>query len=335
MKTTSFLLSALVIAVMFVSCVPARQLQDEKARREKAETDMATMRAEFDKMSATNTEMNEKLTGVAKQITALERDTTITGISLRKMTTQYDKVNSLYEELNRKYEELLRLNASETQKISSELQLTQEHLAAKEAELKKLEAELNARKQSLDQMQADLLLKEKRISELESMINKKDSVMKELRNKLTVALKGFENNGLTIIEKDGKIYVSMDESLLFASGSWTVNAKGKDALQKLSGVLASNSDIFIMVEGHTDNVPYKGSGQVKDNWDLSVMRATSVAKIILENKSVDPKRITSAGRGEYFPIDPASNSEARQKNRRTEIILTPNMDEFMKILNNQ
>jgi len=138
-----------------------------------------------------------------------------------------------------------------------------------------------------------------------------------------------------IVEKDGKIYVSLDESLLFASGSWTVNAKGKDALMKLSNVLAENPDIAIMVEGHTDNLAYKGSGQVKDNWDLSVMRATSVTKIILDNKSVDPKRITSAGRGEYFPIDGANNSEARQKNRRTEIILTPNMDEFMKILNNQ
>lgn len=335
MKTKSLLLSAVVIAAFLVSCVPARQFQDEKARREKAEAELASMKAEYDNMSATNTELNEKMATMTKQIAALERDTSITGISLRKMTSQYDKVNGLYEELNRKYEELLRINASETQKISTELQLTQEQLAIKEAELKKLENELNLRKQNLDQMQADLLLKEKRITELESIINKKDSVMKELRNKLTVALKGFENNGLTIIEKDGKIYVSMDESLLFASGSWTVNAKGKDALMKLSNVLAENPDIAIMVEGHTDNVPYKGSGQVKDNWDLSVMRATSVTKIILDNKSVDPKRITSAGRGEYFPIDPANNSEARQKNRRTEIILTPNMDEFMKILNNQ
>ena len=119
-------------------------------------------------------------------------------------------------------------------------------------------------------------------------------------------------------------------------GYWVETAStGKDALMKLANVLADNPDIAIMVEGHTDNVPYKGSGQVKDNWDLSVMRATSVTKIILDNKSVDPKRITSAGRGEYFPIDGANNSEARQKNRRTEIILTPNMDEFMKILNNQ
>lgn len=335
MKIKTLLLSAVVLSAFIVSCVPARQMQDEKARREKAESELATMRADFDKMSATSTELNEKIDGMNKQLVALERDTTITGISLRKMTSQYDKVNSLYEELNSKYEQLLRLNASETQKISTELQLTQEQLSIKEAELKKLENELNLRKQNLDQMQADLLLKEKRITELESIINKKDSVMKELRNKLTIALKGFENNGLTIIEKDGKIYVSLDESLLFASGSWTVNAKGKDAIMKLSNVLADNPDIYIMVEGHTDNVPYKGSGQVKDNWDLSVMRATSVTKIILDNKGVNPQRITSAGRGEYFPIDPASNSEARQKNRRTEIILTPNMDEFMKILNNQ
>ncbi|HBG70366.1 MAG: hypothetical protein A2W93_15740 [Bacteroidetes bacterium GWF2_43_63] len=335
MKIKTLLLTAVILSAFIVSCVPARQMQDEKARREKAESELATMRADFDKMSATSTELNEKIATMNKQLTALERDTTITGISLRKMTSQYDKVNSLYEELNSKYEQLLRMNASETQKISTELQLTQEQLSIKEAELKKLENELNLRKQNLDQMQADLLLKEKRITELESIINKKDSVMKELRNKLTIALKGFENNGLTIIEKDGKIYVSLDESLLFASGSWTVNAKGKDAIMKLSNVLADNPDIYIMVEGHTDNVPYKGSGQVKDNWDLSVMRATSVTKIILDNKGVNPQRITSAGRGEYFPIDPASNSEARQKNRRTEIILTPNMDEFMKILNNQ
>ncbi len=335
MKTKILLLLVFALSLFVISCVPARQLQDEKTRREKAESELAAMRADFDKMSATNTELNENMTTMTKQIAALERDTSITGISLRKMTNQYDKVNSLYEELNRKYEELLKINASETQKISTELQLTQEQLAIKEAELKKLENELNIRKQNLDQMQADLLLKEKRIMELESIINKKDSIMKELRNKLTVALKGFENNGLTIVEKDGKIYVSLDESLLFASGSWTVNAKGKDALMKLSNVLADNPDIAIMVEGHTDNLAYKGSGQVKDNWDLSVMRATSVTKIILNNKSVDPKRLISAGRGEYFPIDGANNSEARQKNRRTEIILTPNMDEFMRILNNQ
>lgn len=332
MNIKSVIPAVALLALFAVSCVPARQYQDEKARREKAESEMAAMKADYDKLNATNVELNEKIASMTKQLTGLERDTSITGISLRKMTMQYDKLNSLYEELNRRYEELLKMNASETQKISTELQLTQEQLARKEAELKKLENELNLKKQNLDQMQADLLLKEKRILELESMLSRKDSVVKALKDKLSLALKGFENNGLTIIEKNGKIYVSLDESLLFASGSWSVNAKGKDALTKLAKVLEENADVNIMVEGHTDNVPYKGSGQVKDNWDLSVMRATSVTKIILESGKIDPSRIIAGGRSEYVPVDPANNSEARQKNRRTEIILTPKLDELLKIL---
>ncbi len=324
----------LILLVIFgaFSCVPARQYQDEKAAREKAEAELADMKTKYDELSATNTEMEETMLQMEKEIMVLENDTTMTGISLRKMIFQYDKLNSLYEELNRKHQELLALNMSETEKISTELQLTQEKLNQKEAELLKLENELNLRKQNLDQLQADLLAQEKRIIELEAMLHAKDSVVKALKDKLTLALEGFENNGLTIVEKNGKIYVSMDESLLFASGSWTVNAKGKDTLNKLETVLAENPDINIMVEGHTDNVPYKGSGQVKDNWDLSVMRATSVTKIILNNTKVDPSRITAAGRSEYVPLDPSNNSEARSKNRRTEIILTPKLDELLQIL---
>lgn len=324
----------LLIAFGIFSCVPARQFQDEKAKREKAEADLAMIKTQFDEMSATNQELEENMGQMTKQIMILENDTTMTGISLRKMIFQYDKLNALYEELNRKHMELLSLNVNETQKISTELQLTQEKLNQKEAELLKLENELNLRKQNLDQMQADMLLKEKRIFELESMLNAKDSIVKALKDKLTYALQGFENNGLTIVEKNGKIYVSMDESLLFASGSWTVNAKGKDALSKLAKVLAENPDINILVEGHTDNVSYNGSGQVKDNWDLSVMRATSVTKIILANKKIDPSRIIAGGRSEYIPLEKSNNSEARRKNRRTEIILTPKLDELLQILDN-
>lgn len=324
----------LLIAFGIFSCVPARQFQDEKAKREKAEAELASIKTQFDEMSATNLELEESMGQMTKQIMILENDTSMTGISLRKMIYQYDKLNSLYEELNRKHMELLSLNVNETQKISTELQLTQEKLNQKEAELLKLENELNLRKQNLDQMQTDMLLKEKRIFELESMLNAKDSIVKALKDKLTYALQGFENNGLTIVEKNGKIYVSMDESLLFASGSWTVNAKGKDALSKLAKVLAENPDINILVEGHTDNVSYKGSGQVKDNWDLSVMRATSVTKIILSNKKIDPSRIIAGGRSEYIPLDKSNNSEARRKNRRTEIILTPKLDELLQILDN-
>lgn len=317
---------------LFSSCVPARQFQDEKAKREKCEADLLAMQADFDRMKAENTDYAERVARYDKQIAILEKDTTMTGVSLRKMTSEYDKLNSLYELLLKKNQELLSMNAMETQNLSTELQLTQEKLNLKEQELLKLENELNLKKQNLDALQLQLIEKERRILELEAILNAKDSTVQALKDKLSAALVGFENNGLTIVKKNGKVYVSMDESLLFASGSWAVNAKGKDALIRLAKVLEANPDVNIMIEGHTDNLAYKGSGQVKDNWDLSVMRATAVAKIILDNSSVAPSRLIAAGRSEYVPVDSSNTAEARSRNRRTEIILTPKLDELLKIL---
>ena len=141
-----------------------------------------------------------------------------------------------------------------------------------------------------------------------------------------------EGKGLTITQKNGKVYVSLEESLLFATGKWTIEPKGIEVLKKLAKVLEQSPDINVLVEGHTDDVPMKGIGDVKDNWDLSAVRATSVVKIITQNSTVDPKRLTAAGRGEFFPIDGAKTKEARAKNRRTEIILTPKLDELLKVL---
>jgi chemotaxis protein MotB len=193
----------------------------------------------------------------------------------------------------------------------------------------------------LQEAQADVQKREEilaqrtqRLQELEEILKQKDEAVKQLKEKVMNALLGFNNKGLTIQEKNGKVYVSLDEQLLFKTGQWVVDPKGQQALTNLADVLAQNPDINVMVEGHTDNVPMKGSGEVKDNWDLSVVRATAVTKILLKNKDVDPKRITSAGRGEFFPIDDANTPEARQKNRRTEIILTPKLDELFKILEN-
>jgi chemotaxis protein MotB len=124
----------------------------------------------------------------------------------------------------------------------------------------------------------------------------------------------------------------MDESLLFASGSTIVEAKGVEALKKLAKVLEQNPDINVTIEGHTDDVPMVGKGEIKDNWDLSVMRATSIVKIITKNSNVDAKRLSAAGKGEFFPVNPAKTPEARKQNRRTEIILTPKLDELLKVL---
>jgi Flagellar motor protein len=129
------------------------------------------------------------------------------------------------------------------------------------------------------------------------------------------------------------VYVSMDDKLLFASGSWTINEQGLKAIKQLAQVLENETDISVNIEGHTDNVPYRGSGQVKDNWDLSVMRATAVVKAILRNDKIAPSRLSASGRSEYFPIDNNNSAEARAKNRRTEIILTPKLDKLFQIIN--
>ena len=140
---------------------------------------------------------------------------------------------------------------------------------------------------------------------------------------------------MAVFQKEGRVYVSMDEQLLFTSGSTEIEKKGEKALKDLANVLANNKNINIMVEGHTDNVPISGAlpSGAKDNWELSVLRATSVVKIILKNNSIDPSRITASGRGPFKPIDPAGTSDARKKNRRTEIVLSPKLDELTKLLN--
>jgi chemotaxis protein MotB len=208
------------------------------------------------------------------------------------------------------------------------LQSFSDQSASKNAEVTELLNTLEAR-------QKELAEKEAKLAELQNILTQKDAEVKALKNKVADALKGFEEMGLTIYEKNGKVYVSLDEKLLFASGSWDIDSKGKEALGELGKVLANDQNINVVIEGHTDNVPYKGSSAVKDNWDLSVMRATAVVKEILKNKEIIPSRITASGRSEYLPVEDDDTKEARAKNRRTEIILTPKLDELFKIIDSQ
>jgi chemotaxis protein MotB len=193
---------------------------------------------------------------------------------------------------------------------------------------------LNDRENKLDELRESLKSKQSRVDELEAVLKSADSTVNRLKTAVSDALMGYENNGLSVYQKEGRVYVSMEERLLFASGSTIIEKNGESALKDLSKILAGNKNINILVEGHTDNVPISGTlpSGAKDNWELSVLRATSVAKIILSNNSIEPVRITASGRGSYKPIDPASTSEARKKNRRTEIILSPKLDELAKLL---
>jgi len=343
MKNISFKTFAilLITSVIVSSCVPARQFEEEKKRREKCESDYKDLKNQNQDLNTKVTELASQNAEITKRITSLERDTSIIGVSLRTMTRQYDKINTLNKELIAQLEKLQAGNIAETQKISGQLQLTQEQLLKKEEALKKMEAELDIKKASLDQMarelelaQADLKKKEVKVNELQSILNRKDSIVNALKNKVSNALYGFENKGLTVQIKNGKVYVSLENTLLFASGKWNVDPKGVEALKNLAKVLETNTDINVLVEGHTDNVPYKGSGDIQDNWDLSVKRATAIIKILLSNSKIDANRLIAAGRSEFAPLDLSNTPEARAKNRRTEIILTPKLDELFQLLEN-
>lgn len=328
-----FVITITAAAIAF-SCVPSRIMEETKAKLNTCETERDALKKSAQENEAKIAELKEQMVKNEKENAGLKRDTAIVGSNYRNLTTKYDKLNALNEQLMNRLDKLLAGSASDNAKLSGDLQLTKEQLLKKEDELKALEAKLNKQKADLDELSLQLKQREARVNELEEILKKKDQAATDLKKKLSDALLGFENKGLTITQKNGKVYVSMDESLLFASGKTNVETRGVEALKNVAKVLESNTDINVMVEGHTDDVPMKGAGEIKDNWDLSVIRATSVTKILLSSAKIDAKRITSAGRGEFFPLDPAKTPEARKKNRRTEIILTPKLDELLKVLGN-
>ena len=330
MKTINkgFIIAALALS----ACVPARLLDENKEKLAKCETESADAKKGRQDAESKLAETKEQYAKDLKALDGLRRDTAIISSNYRHLTQKYDKLDALNQQLMDRLNKLLAGSEKDNAKLSGDLQMTQEQLLKKQDELKLLEAKLLLQKKELDDLAAQLKAREARVNELEAILKQKDQAAADLKKKLQDALLGFEGKGLTITQKNGKIYVSMDENLLFASGKTNVQPKGVEALKNVAKVLEQNADINVMVEGHTDDVPMNGAGEIKDNWDLSVMRATSVTKIMLGSAKIDAKRITSAGRGEFFPLDPAKTPEARKKNRRTEIILTPKLDELLKVL---
>ncbi len=320
-----FIFSVLILTSIIISCVPSRQFEELKQRNQNCESERDELKNTNEELTVKNTEMASEMQVLNKRLSSLSSDTSIMGNSYRILTTQYDKINQLYNELLDKQRQLRDGNIEETKKILIQLQLAQEDLQKREDELKELERTLDKKKSELEQRNS-------RLVELENILKSKDAAVKSLKEKVSNALIGFEGEGLTVELKNGKVYVSLEEQLLFKSGKWDVDSRGVKALKKLSKVLERNEEINIVVEGHTDDVPYIGSGQVKDNWDLSAKRATAIVKILLSNSNINPKRITAAGRGEFMPIASGKTKEARQKNRRTEIILTPKLEELFQLL---
>ena len=259
-----------------------------------------------------------------------------------KLQTEFDKVKAERDKLAADYaatkKSLDNLKASYTalekdsnEALESNIKKNRELLAQLEAKEKALAAEQDR----LNKLKKDLESSSSRLAELEKMIADKEAAMKKLKETLSKSLKAFEGKGLTVTERDGKVYVSMENKLLFESGSWTVGSEGKKAVDLVGKVLGDNPDISVLIEGHTDNDKITGTigGGVENNWDLSTKRATAIVNILTANAKVNKENLTAAGRGEYAPLMSNETAEGKAKNRRIEIILTPKLDEISKMLN--
>ena len=262
---------------------------------------------------------------------ALQNDTTLLGNSLRHLRNQYDKINELNDILMNKNSSMMSEVTEENRKLLSDLQKAQNELQVQEDSLRRLEATLNIKEADLNQVSMELENRAKRVDELEALIAQKDAAVNDLKNRVSAALLGFKDKGLTVEQKNGKVYVSLDAKLLFPSGSTVIDKNGKQALIDLATAIEGESDLEVIVEGHTDTDAIRSNNIPRDNWELSVLRATSVVKIMMENSSIQPKILSASGRSEFHPVDP----EDKAKNRRIEIILSPNLNELFDLIDGE
>ncbi|MEN9348884.1 MAG: hypothetical protein RLZZ77_2395 [Bacteroidota bacterium] len=325
-RTTIILFAG--VAMLFTACVPQRKYAELDERKKSLESENIALKSKTDSQAA---EIKEQATAIDtkdKQIASLMSDTLTMGKNNRQLRDQYDKVNELNDILSAKSNSLLQNASEENKKLLAELNTTQEKLQKKEDALKALEKSLNEKQAAVDEANANLKDREERLKEMENLLDAQKQASEALRAKVQAALLGFKDKGLTVREENGKVYVSMEAKLLFASGSTTVDPNGKKALIDLAKAIENEVDMEIIVEGHTDTDKLNSSSVPRDNWELSVLRATEVVKIMTANSNVKAAVLSASGRSEYHPVDP--NDKA--KNRRIEIILQPDLGELYKII---
>ncbi len=304
----------LVVILYFLtmqSCVSLKKFKDLDANYTQLNYLKDSLNYHNSDLELVNSELNDNVFRLSLRSSSLENDTILLGKEFRRKSRAYQGLSSSYEVL-------MKNNSTTMAKQAKENKELMERLGQMEVDLQERELAIKSREQDVEN--------------LNNLLKQKDANLSSLKSSVANALLGFKGEGLSVEQRNGKLYVSLENSLLFASGSWKVNKNGKVAITELSKVLAHQKDLQIMVEGHTDNMPYNGAGLVKDNWDLSVMRATSIVKILTNNKGLNALNITAAGKGPFSPLVENDSPENRAINRRIEIILSPNMDELMNLL---
>ena len=311
----------IVVIISMSSCVSKKiynDLENKYTDLKKENHALADENEELKKAKSLLEMQNDSLKTELNKLKAdrdkLQADCTATANNLKTL-------QSSYAALEKNSSEALESNMNKNRELLAQLAAKEKALAAEQDRLNKLRDELSS--------------SSKRLSELEGMIAAKDAAMKKLKETLSKALNAFEGKGLTVEQKNGKVYVSMENKLLFQTGSWAVGTEGRKAIVEVGKVLAQNPDITVLIEGHTDNDKILGSigGGVENNWDLSTKRATAVVNILAENPGIQKRNLTAAGRGEFAPLMSNDSPEGKAKNRRIEIILTPKLDEISKMLN--
>jgi chemotaxis protein MotB len=308
MEKFASIVMVIISAAILNSCAPVYRCGDQKPDKQpggwsKRLKSVVTERDELCNGLATERQKNSELNKANSALTASNND----------LSSNLNTLTARHKELQKNYDNLINENLSQSDHFNKAMQLKSDELNEKERLLSD---------------------REKALEEMRRIIARQDSITSRLNSTLHNALLGFNPDELSVEIKNGKVYVSMTDKLLFRSGSSTVEDKGRQALKLLSDVLQKNPDIDILIEGHTDNVPIR-TQIYKDNWDLSVARATSIVRILSSDYKIPPARMTASGRGEYFPRADNDTPEGRAKNRRTEIILSPRLDELMQLINNK
>tara|TARA_Y100000992_G_scaffold144070_1_gene95683 strand:+ start:954 stop:1850 length:897 start_codon:yes stop_codon:yes gene_type:complete len=285
--------------ILFYSCVSTKTFREVENR-------YANLKMEYKSILEKNKLLNESNDSIIQFLNSKSKLLEIIGDSLMLVKNDLNDIKLNYESLESK----------------------------SDSDIKSRIIENNNLLDSLAKIHYELKTGLNKVFELEKLVLEKEKKLNLLRKNLSDALLNFEGNGLKVDQRNGKVYVSMENKLLFKSGSWKVQPDGRKAIKQLSNVLAGNPEINVLIEGHTDNIPYSGEGVIKNNWDLSTKRATAIINLLLINKLVLPQNITAAGRGEFFPIASNSDEKGRSANRRIEVILTPKLNEISKLLEN-
>ncbi|HEX9651827.1 MAG TPA: OmpA family protein [Cyclobacteriaceae bacterium] len=309
------IISLAALVLIFVSsCIAPKKYNEQLAENVRMQGEITRLTSDLSVAKKRITDLNSKLDSLSQDNNMTKDNLAATSSSLENLQNEHEKLQTLYDNV-----------LKNSGKLNRDLAEQQERLLT-------MESDLESAKAKNDQLSIDLAEREKKVSELEKILADKEAAVLALKKKVTDALLNFGEKELTVEVRNGKVYVSLAEQLLFKSGSTSVDEKGRIALQQLAAALKDSKDIHIMVEGHTDNVPISRASQyMNDNWDLSVMRATTIVRI-LTNYGVSPEQVTASGKGEFSPVMENTTPENKQKNRRTEIILTPNLDELFKIL---